>query len=243
MPYAIGQTATNPTTGQKVQWDGQHWAAVPGTGTPGGGGKGKFSPQAQNFLNDLSKNAGSAREVGKLYSNVESSLKAIRPGPYRNRLLLSPAIPEDNGGILDAISGALIGGPARLTGAVTPKEVSNYQTVRAIQNAAVLERQLPQKGPQTESDAARMMLADISPGKDLAANERIINAGRQKIQREQARATFYTKFANKWGLNGVSPHGFTADELWAKSGDEYTKRLFNKSEPTTFNVISREKVP
>ena len=37
MPYRVGQTATNPKTGQKVQWDGTNWTGVPGTGNGAGG--------------------------------------------------------------------------------------------------------------------------------------------------------------------------------------------------------------
>lgn len=244
--------------GQKVQLkDGTiaivkngQLVAVPGGAQAAGGGGKKFSPQAQNFLNDLSKNASSAREVGRLYDRAESAIKTVKPGPYRNRLLLSPAIPEE-GGILDAIGGAVVGGPARLIGAVTPEETSAYQTMRAIQNAAVLERQLPQKGPQTESDAARMMLADISPGKDVDANREVMEAGRRKIEREQARAIFYTQFANKYGLHGVTPDGFTADQLWAKDSDYIVQRTVkgapagswkNKNKQGGIKILSRTKV-
>lgn len=233
--------------GQKVRMKDGTMAIVQGgqlVALPGGGGAkgGKMSPQAQAFLNDLSTKAASAREVGKLYDNVEGSMKVVRPGPYRNRLLLSPAIPEDNGGVLDQLGGALIGGVTRLTGAVKPEEVSAYQTMRAVQNAAVLERQLPQKGPQTESDAARMMLADISPGKDVAANKRVIDTGRKKLAREQARAVFYSKWATKYGHNQPNPEGMTADEVWAKAADHITNRVFPPKGGSTIRVVSRRKI-
>jgi hypothetical protein len=231
--YRIGQTATDHKTGEKIRWDGQNWVSVPGTGRGGAGGpkpgqtaSGALSPQAQNFLNDLSKNAASAREIGKLYDSTEQSLTRLQPGPWRNRLLLQPGIPEE-GGVMDAVSGAVIGGPLRLTGAISPQNVDDYQNVRRVQNAAVLERQIPQKGAQTESDAARMMLADVSPGKTLEANKQVIAQARKKIEREQAKSIFYAKFTNLYGLYGLSPHGHTADELWAKQGDAITNQLFH----------------
>lgn len=209
-------------------------------------GAGTVDKQAQMFLNKLSTEAQSAAEVGRLYDRAEGALKKVKPGPYRNRLLLSPAIPEDNGGILDAISGATLGGVARAIGAVTPEEVSAYQTVRGIQSGGVLEKQLAQKGPQTESDAARLMLTEISPGKDAAANDEIIRAGRQKIKRDQAKATFYTKWANKYGLNGTNPEGETADQIWARSSDYIVKKLDQQAGhgkvPSQIRVISRTKV-
>lgn len=221
--------------GQKVQLkDGTvavvkngQLVAVPGGARASGGGARKMSPQAQIFLNKLSSDAQSAAEVGRLYDRVEGTIKRLKPGPYRNSLLLSPAIPEDEGGVLDKIGAVAVGIPARLSGAVTPQETSDYQTMRAVQNAAVLERQLPQKGAQTESDAARMMLADVSPGKDTEANMEVIRAGRRKIERDQAKAIFFTKWAQKYGHGGLDPQGHSADELWARAADYIVARTIH----------------
>jgi len=230
----------------RIQTNGE-WAPYTGV-DPAKPKKAGMSKEDRQRLNTMGEDAAAAKEVGSLYDRAEKALADIRPGPYRNSLLLSPAIPEEEGGWADRASAATFGGVARGIGAVTPKETSAYQTARAIQNAAVLERQLLQKGVQTNTDAQRMMLADISPNKDMKANMEIINAGRDQIRRRQAKAAFYTKFANNWGLNGVSPDGFTADELWAKSSDYITKKLMGdgKKPPPTpapkgpkITVISR----
>lgn len=225
--------------GEWVDYTGPKPGATKGQG-------GKIDKTSEGFLNKLSEDANSARETSKLYDRAEGSLKAINPGPYRNSLLLSPAIPEDDGGWADKLGAMTIGGVAKVTGAVTPNEVSHYQTVRAIQNAAVLERQLQQKGVQTNTDAQRMMLADISANKGMRANQEIIDAGRAQLKRRQARAVFYTQFANKFGLNGLSPHGYTVDQLWATDGDRITKSLMGEVKPEAdkpgITIISRTKV-
>lgn len=213
---------------------------------PGGGAK--MSPQAQKFLNDLSTAAQGARETGKIYDEAGKAVSTLQPGPNRGRFL-EIATPEEGGGILDTLGAIVVGAPARAIGAITPEETNAYQTLRALQSSNVLTRQIEQKGPQTESDAARLMLTELSPSKSEAVNKEIVERGRHKTRREQAKAIFYTRFANKWGLNGTSPHGHTADELWAKQGDAITRQLFEgkpilKQQPTgtsRIRVISRTK--
>lgn len=247
MAWKVGQTAT-AKDGRRVQWDGQNWVNAPPVAPTGSAaGSGKFSPQAQNFLGELSKNAASAREVGRLYDRIEGAMGRLQPGPYRGRMFLGPAIPEEGGGWLDIPSAAVIGGIAKVTGALKPSEVTDYQTMRAIQNAAVLERQLPQKGAQTESDAARMMLADVSPNKDTKANQEIIRAGRQKIEREQAKAAFYGRWANRYGYQKTNPQGETADEVWARSQDYIVDRIIHGAparsrQQGSIKILSRTKV-
>jgi hypothetical protein len=242
MPYRVGQTATNPKTGQKVQWDGANWVGVAGSLKPSGGGK--MSPQTQNFLNTLSTQAADAAETRRVYERARQDVSALQPGPYQGAFMQA-ATPEDNGGIFDRLGAIVIGAPARLTGAITPKETEAYQRMRGLQSQQVLQAQLAQKGPQTESDAARMMLTELSPGKTAAVNEDIISKGIAKTDRARAKAIFYSQFANKWGLNGVTPHGYTADQLWASDGNRITQSLFGpkpKASAPDIRIISRQRV-
>jgi len=238
----VGQTATNPKTGEKVKWDGENWVNVAGSGSAMGGGK-KMSVQAQNFLNNLSQQAADAGETRRVYERARQDVKTLQPGPYRGALMQA-ATPEDNGGFFDRLGAIAIGGPLRLIGAITPQETEAYQHMRGLQSQQVLQAQLAQKGPQTESDAARMMLTELSPGKTAAVNNDVINKGISKADRARAKSIFYSHFANKWGLNGVSPHGYTADQLWASDGDRITKSLFGtpQNSTSTIKVLSREKV-
>jgi hypothetical protein len=247
MPYNIGQTATNPKTGQKVQWDGTNWVAPAGQtlNTTGGYRNGKFSPQAQSFLNTLSQQAADAGETRRVYDRAKQDVRTLQPGPFRGKFL-DMALPSEGGGILDTIGAAVVGVPAKVLGAIKPAEVDAYQHMKGLQSQQVLQAQLAQKGPQTESDAARMALTEISPNKTADVNNDVINKGIAKTDRLRAKAIFYTHFANKYGLNGVSPHGYTADQLWASDGARITESLFgNKpaaSNAPAISILSRTKV-
>jgi hypothetical protein len=240
MPYTIGQTATNPKTGQKVKWDGANWVGVPGTGTGRAAG---ISPSDQKFLNELTTEAATASETHRIYDRAEQAIHKLHTGPYRGAFMQA-ATPEDNGGILDRVGAIAIGGPARVLGAIKPEETSAYQTLRGLQSQQVLQAQLAQKGPQTESDAARMMLTEISPSKSPDVNLDIINRGRQKLQRVQAKASFFSQWAQKYGLHGTNEKGMTATDVWSRNQDAITASMFKPkaASTSTIKVLSRTKV-
>lgn len=250
--YRVGQTATNPKTGQKVRWDGQNWVSAGATGAPAGG-MGKQSQTVEKFFNELSDKAADAQEARRIYDNASKVVKKFDPGPYRGRLL-EIATPEEGGGFFDSLGAAVVGGPLRMIGAITPQETDAYQLLRGYQSDQVLQKQLLQKGPQTDVDAARLQLTEISPSKSLAANRAVIEQGQRKAERSQARTIWLKRFAQKYGLNGRTPEGYTADELWAQKADYITQRLLHNAPaqyrgggaaPTgngTIKIISRRKV-
>lgn len=225
---------------------GNEW--VDYTGPPPGMSRGsKQSPQAQAFLNTLSQQAADAGETRRVYDRAREDVHSLKPGPYRGALMQA-ATPEDNGGILDRLGAVVIGAPLRAIGAITPKETEAYQRLRGLQSQQVLQAQLAQKGPQTESDAARLMLTEISPSKLSSVNEDIINKGVAKTERARAKAAFYTKWANKYGLNATNPQGQSADEIWSNAADYITNRIIHgaprhsESGNSTIRVLSRTKV-
>lgn len=222
---------------------GGQLVAVPGGARSAGGGGKKQSAQAQKFLNDLSTQAIEAGETRKLYEQADKYLGTLKPGPYRGRFL-DAAIPEENGGFFDTLGAILIGGPARLTGAVTPKEVDAYQGLKRLQSEQVLGKQLLQKGPQTESDAARLQLTELSPSKSEGLNRQIASEGITKSDRIRARSIFYNKFANLYGQGGTTPEGYTADQIWSHAGDRLTRSWFGKQSPgkPSIKILSRTKV-
>jgi hypothetical protein len=231
---AEGTIIRSPDGTQRKILKGGQWVdyagPVPGqsSGSKRGltGSNANLSPDDQKFLNRLADEASGANETARIYDRATGLVKSLKTGPWRNSLLLSPAVPEDKGGILDTIGSVVVGGPARATGALTPKEISAYQELKALTNQQVLEKQIQQKGTQTEGDAARMMLTDISPGKNVDVNLNIIGNGRFKAQRVQAKSQFYNQWAQKYGLHGSNEQGLSADAYWAKFGDKYTRQIF-----------------
>lgn len=221
---------------------------VPGaTKAKSGGGGGKLSAQTEKFLNELSTQAGAANETQRLYEQAQGDINTLRPGPNRGRFL-EMAIPEEGGGVLDTLGAVVVGGPARLLGAIDQKDVDAYQRLRGLQAGNVLTRQLEQKGPQTESDAARLALTELSPNKSTQVNKSVIQTGIAKTRRAQAKAAFYRMYANKWGsLQATTPHGYTVDQIWNTMGDRLTDQILGPTNGAQggnpeIKIISRRKV-
>lgn len=210
--YREGQTATNPKTGQTIVFRGGQWVdapAAPGSPVP----QRKFSPQEQKALNDMMASAQESQSIQRDYNEADAARKRLGTGPWRGALL-DAAIPTEDGGFLDSLGGFLIGGPARLTGAIDQGDVDAYNTLRRVQARRVLAEQKQQKGVQTEGDAARIKAGDIGVRASDAANAGAIARGRLEAQLIQDRANFMTQWANRYGLNGTNENGQTAMQVF-----------------------------
>lgn len=244
MPDTIAKNAN----GDMIILKGNQW--VPYTGpdpalSKGPGGS-RASQQDVKLLNEYGSAAADAAEVERIYKRAATDIKKFHTGPYRGTIM-GMATPEDNGGFMDKLGAVVIGAPARLTGAITSEDTNRYQKLRSLQQYRVLGEQTRQKGVQTEGDAARIMLAEISPTKTEEANMDIIRNGIARMQRVKAKAAFYTKWANKYGLHGQNAAGQTADQVWGTKSDILTKEMFGDPEdalgtPSKIRVISRTKV-
>lgn len=172
-------------------------------------GQSPLSPADQQFLNAMRTQQGDMGDTIRTLGNAAHALDRLNPGPMR-ATALSAAIPEEGGGLLDKAGGALFGG------VVDPQTKDDFQTIQALQNAAVLDKQIAQKGPQTEADAIRMQMASLSPYKYIKPNAEVLGAGMLSAQLAQHKPDFYTRWANKYGsVSALSPNGQTADAAWA----------------------------
>src|SRR3546814_9213428 len=90
------------------------------------------------------------------------------------------AIHEEGGGFGDTIGAATVGVARGLFGGLQEQTITDFQNLKGLQSGRVLEQQIAQKGPQTESDAARMKLTEIIPYRTKAANQEIIASGALK---------------------------------------------------------------
>lgn len=194
-------------------------AIVPNVGGKAGGrgqSRSGQSPEEQKKLNELDVSAGDAAEIHNIYSRARGAVSRLQPGPFRGALL-DATIPTEQTGPLGRVGAALLAPITRWTGAVTDQNVNDYQTIKGLQSERVQALQRMQKGVQTEGDAARYMLGDISPNKSLDVNKQIIAAGDAKASRIQGRAAFYTQWANKYGLNGVDENGNSVEQSFQKT--------------------------
>lgn len=90
---------------------------------------------------------------------------------------------------------------AKVLAALGVKDAANYatdaQTFLANANAAVLQRQLEQKGPQTESDAQRITATGAQLGNTKEANKFVLNVAKAQLQRDVEQRNFYASWREK----------------------------------------------
>jgi hypothetical protein len=138
---------------------------------------GKFLVEQFKGVND------SARIAAKSLPAIESNLATLDQG-------------FDTGFGTETIAAG-----ARVLGALGVEKAedfaTNAQTFLASANAAVLQRQLEQKGPQTESDAQRITATGAQLGNTKAANRFVLNVAKAQLQRDIEQRAFYTKWRDK----------------------------------------------
>jgi len=177
-----------------------------------------ISPADAQTIKGFMEQAQGASGVSRTLGNAAVAIDRLGTGPMRAKML-SAAIPEEGGGFLDTVGGALFGG------LVSKQEQDDWQTLQALQNEAVLGKQIEQKGPQTDSDALRMKLASISPYKTGKANAEVVGSTMLGSELLKHKPDFYTKWANKYGsLSAVSPGGQTVNSAWEAAQADALRR-------------------
>jgi hypothetical protein len=140
-------------------------------------------------------------EYGKLLIDDFKNIKAQATVATKSL----PAI-ESNLAILDkgfdtGFGTETIAAGARVLGALGVQDAKNYatdaQTFLASANAAVLQRQLEQKGPQTESDAQRITATGAQLGNTKEANKFVLNVAKAQLQRDLKQREFYAAWREK----------------------------------------------
>lgn len=189
------------------------WTGVKVDATTPAQNKGKLSVQDNKFLNELRPASQAGIDAQNEYYRAAQAIDRFKPSPWRGKLH-DMALPQENGGMGDALGAAVMGPILRGVGVVTPQSVDDFQTLKGLQSERVLSTQLAQKGPQTESDAARMQLSEISPYKSKKANVAVIDAGMRKATLGANKADFYTRWVSKYGLNGLDEGGRSVDNAW-----------------------------
>jgi hypothetical protein len=140
-------------------------------------------------------------EYGKLLIDDFKNIKAQATVATKSL----PAI-ESNLAILDkgfdtGFGTETIAAGARVLGALGVQNAKDFatdaQTFLASANAAVLQRQLEQKGPQTESDAQRITATGAQLGNTKEANKFVLNVAKAQLQRDLKQREFYAAWREK----------------------------------------------
>ncbi|NDB70731.1 MAG: hypothetical protein EB015_22530, partial [Methylocystaceae bacterium] len=119
---------------------------------------------------------------------------------------------------------------ANVLAALGVKDAEKYatkaQTFLGNASAAVLQRQLEQKGPQTEADAQRITQTGAQLGNTKEANRFLINVAKAQIKRDIEQRDFY----DKWWKANKTYDG--AEDAWYAG--EGGKSLFERPELKNF---------
>jgi hypothetical protein len=122
------------------------------------------------------------------------------------------------------------------------KYATNAQTFLGNASAAILQRQLEQKGPQTEADAQRITQTGAQLGNTKEANKFFINVARAQINRDIDQRNFY----DRWWKANKTYDG--AEDAWYAG--EGGKSLFERPElksaapaPSLINQIPTGRAP
>lgn len=164
---------------------------------------GAFGKMLVDQYQDISKAAGLAI---KTLPAIEANLGALNKG-------------LDTGFGTDAKKAG-----ARILGALgvqdAEKFAANAEMFQSNAVQAVLQKQLEQKGPQTESDARRIEQVGAELGKTKAANEFILSMAKEQLRRDVEQRNFY----DKWKKQTGSFEG--AEDAWFSG--EGGKSLFDR---------------
>lgn len=232
MPKA-GDTITDGK-GHFKQWNGSAWADTAAIGSPLRPPV-KMTAPDKKMLNTQLDGAMAGMEARELIKDIAPAVKRLGGGPFRG-MFLDAALPN-SGGFWDKIGSAVIGGPAKVFGALPDDTIKDYQIVNRAANLSTRQSVTGEKGTQTEGDAARALVSTITAGTTPEAAdqmERDINA---KAERQQGRPQFYTVWANKYGLNQPDEHGRdveTAFQQTLNSAGAPVKRM--KYNPATGEI-------
>jgi hypothetical protein len=100
------------------------------------------------------------------------------------------------------------------------KFATDAQIFQAKATEAVLQKQLEQKGPQTESDAKRIDAVGAQLGKTTGGNKFLLTTAKEQLKRDMEQRAFY----DKWWKNNKTYDG--AEDAWFAG--EGGKSLFDR---------------
>lgn len=128
---------------------------------------------------------------------------------------------------------------AKVLAALGVKNAADYatdaQTFLANANAAVLQRQLEQKGPQTEADAQRISATGAQLGNTKEANRFVLNVAKAQLQRDLDQRAFFAK----WRATNKTFDG--AEDAWLAGPG--SKSLFDSPVLKKYSTNAVDQIP
>jgi hypothetical protein len=123
----------------------------------------------------------------------------------------------DNADFSTGFGTSTVAAAARILGALgvedAEKFATNAQSFTGMAAQAVLTRQLEQKGPQTEADAARITQTGAQLGNTKEANRFLVDIAKAQFKRDLKQRSFY----DKWYKENKTYDG--AEDSWFTTGE------------------------
>ena len=181
-------------------------------------------------LTDASDRSSAAGKTLRLYDSVAPAIERFNPGPLKGSVY-DALMPNDGEGFWGGV-GSTLGAPLR---ALLPQQdKDDYQRINAAQSERVALRQMEQKGPQTDKDAAMYRQADLSPTRTKAVNRDIIARGRTESHLVKQKAALLNKWVAQYGSPSAPNHnGFTFQQASDWLEQNYAKQQRPAAPPST----------
>lgn len=120
------------------------------------------------------------------------------------------------------------------------KYATNAQQFLGNASQAVLQRQLEQKGPQTEADAQRITQTGAQLGNTKAANRFLLEVAKEQINRDIEQRKFYDDWKRKTGSFQGAEDAWFAGEGGASLFDRPTLKKYLPQEPQVLQKDRRK---
>lgn len=177
----------------------------------------------QALINQMRLAQGDLPGVLRDITAAQAAVDRFRPSPSRGADY-SWGVPDDND---NPIYSAAKNAYAWFRG-MPDQSKKDYQTLLGLQNQSVLNAQVAQKGPQTESDAIRMKLTGVSPNKDVGPNAQLLAEQQYDTMMKLQRPSFYEYWANRLGsTHALNSQGKSADQVWQEQYQRGYERMRN----------------
>lgn len=189
--------------------------------------KAKTSGADARQLEEALKRSQVERDALRQYQAAEKAVKTYDPSPAKN-FYHDMIYPEPNGDWMDTV-GAVLGTPLRWLVSNETEQARDH--LKTIEAAGSIEASTALKGPATDKDMALIRQTNVTPGKTLEENMRLVNDSKYQSGLEQVRSNVLAMWLNKYGsLSAPSRSGKSYPEILKIAEDDYAKRYRAKTQ-------------
>jgi hypothetical protein len=196
------------------------------------------TPKTTTTITNVQEKA-EAGERGKMLVNQYSDISKSASLAARTLPAIESNLSALNKGFDTGFGKETVAAGASVLAALGVKDAEKFATdTQKFQSnaiSAVLQKQLEQKGPQTESDARRIEQIGAQLGKTKNANEFILSMAREQLRRDVDQRNFY----DRWYKTNKTYDG--AEDAWFSG--EGGKSLFDRPALKQYGASIANQIP